>query len=78
MAPSSSFLRRTGGMSFISTFAQSAQRLSGNTQSTKLNVDKDTGGHRNQQYYGIGHGRGSRGHNLQTARNGALQWREYW
>ena len=64
----------------ISTFAQSAQRLSGNSESTNRNKEVDDGGHKNLNYHGIGHGRGSRGYNLYFGRNDpfAPRWREYW
>ena len=64
----------------ISTFAQSAQRLSGNTESTSKNKIENEGGTRNTHYHGIGHGRGSRGHNMYFGRNNPFlpQWREYW
>ena len=64
----------------ISTFAQSAQRLSGNTESTNKNKILDEKGGKNTHYHGIGHGRGSRGHNMYFGRNHPFlpQWREYW
>ena len=64
----------------ISTFAQSAQRLSGNTESTDKNRIFDERGGKNTHYHGIGHGRGSRGHNMYFGRNHPFlpQWREYW
>jgi len=62
----------------ISTFAQSAQRLSGNTESTEL-AAVDSTGKKNADYHGIGHGRGSRGYNLYFGRhNHQPHWREYW
>jgi hypothetical protein len=55
----------------ISTFAQSAQRLSGNSESSTIAPS-------DPKYHGIGHGKGSRGYNLDFRRGGRPNWREYW
>ena len=53
------------GTSFISTFAHSAQRMSGNVERSDNHAD-------------IGHGIGSRGLSLFFGKNGVPQWRHFY